>query len=319
MPNYLFRLCSCRNRAEEGTITLVITGLDNAGKTTLVNTLKGDVESGTTPSFGFTKHMIHEGRYKLNIFDLGGGKNIRRIWKTYLPEVHGAVFVVDAADHDRFAEARTVLQQTLESPHMVGKPLLVLANKQDLCQAAEPHRVAEALQLHDVRSSTYQILPCTAKCKDNHSAMSQAQTALRWLVQEIDKQYPALCSRVLKDTWVAQQEEEARRKERAERAMKNRQERLAAEQHVAQLGGGTSSEVSKKLALEDMPCIEGPLIASANTGHTSMAALHSSPSDAQQPPCQPGGEALMQEVVGDHEEDSGCHPWRTNKVVPAPI
>ena len=26
---------------------------------------------------------------KVEVFDLGGSKNIRRIWKTYLAEVHG--------------------------------------------------------------------------------------------------------------------------------------------------------------------------------------------------------------------------------------
>jgi hypothetical protein len=50
-----------------------------------------------------------DGACKLDIYDLGGGKNIRKIWERYYAEVHGAVFCVDAADKERLAEARTEL------------------------------------------------------------------------------------------------------------------------------------------------------------------------------------------------------------------
>jgi hypothetical protein len=45
-------------------------------------------------------------------------------------QVHGVVFVVDAADKDRLPEACTVLKDTLASAQLADKPLLVFANKQ---------------------------------------------------------------------------------------------------------------------------------------------------------------------------------------------
>jgi signal recognition particle receptor subunit beta len=51
-------------------------------------------------------------------------------------QVHGVVFVVDAADGSRFAECQKVLRETIELKHLHGKPILVLANKQDLIGAA---------------------------------------------------------------------------------------------------------------------------------------------------------------------------------------
>lgn len=44
--------------------------------------------------------------YKIDLYDLGGGKNIRKIWNRYYAEVHGCIFVVDAADTERM-EARS--------------------------------------------------------------------------------------------------------------------------------------------------------------------------------------------------------------------
>ncbi len=47
-------------------------------------------------------------RFTMQVFDLGGGRNIRRVWKSYLAEVHAVVFVVDAADGGRLPECKQV-------------------------------------------------------------------------------------------------------------------------------------------------------------------------------------------------------------------
>lgn len=83
----------------------------------------------------------------MTLYDLGGGRNIRAIWPEYLPEVHGVIYVVDAADPGRFAEAREVLHQTAAQPALDGKPLLVLANKQDQPAACGHEALALALDL----------------------------------------------------------------------------------------------------------------------------------------------------------------------------
>ncbi len=68
-----------------------------------------------TPTMGFDSTEtttgalgLNGGRFTLRVFDLGGGRNIRRVWKSYLAEVHAVVFVVDAADATRLAECKQV-------------------------------------------------------------------------------------------------------------------------------------------------------------------------------------------------------------------
>ena len=45
-------------------------------------------------------------------------------------QVHGAVYVIDAADKERLEEAKTELLQMLRDDHVAGKPILIFANKQ---------------------------------------------------------------------------------------------------------------------------------------------------------------------------------------------
>ena len=69
-------------------------------------------------TFRYDKHDIV-------LFDLGGGKNIRGIWKNYFAEIYGLIFVIDASEPKRLLECKDVLDKLLESELIRGKPLLL--------------------------------------------------------------------------------------------------------------------------------------------------------------------------------------------------
>lgn len=57
--------------------------------------------------------------------DLGGGKRVRSIWKNYLSEIYGIIFVIDASDSDRVNECREVLNELLKDHRVREKPILL--------------------------------------------------------------------------------------------------------------------------------------------------------------------------------------------------
>lgn len=77
------------------------------------------------PTVGFSKADIKQGRFDITIFDLGGGKQIRGIWKNYYAESYGVVFVIDSSDVDRMEETKETVAEVLRHPRIAGKPVLV--------------------------------------------------------------------------------------------------------------------------------------------------------------------------------------------------
>lgn len=85
------------------------------------------------PTVGFSKVDLKQGKFEVTIFDLGGGKRIRGIWKNYYSESYGVVFVVDSSDVQRIQETRDTMAEVLRHPRIAGKPVLVWAK----CTPAE--------------------------------------------------------------------------------------------------------------------------------------------------------------------------------------
>ena len=62
---------------------ILVLGLDNAGKTTILKKLSEEDIESIMPTQGFNiKSLSHDG-FKLNVWDIGGQKAIRPYWKNY--------------------------------------------------------------------------------------------------------------------------------------------------------------------------------------------------------------------------------------------
>ncbi len=83
---------------------ILVLGLDNAGKTTILKKLSKESIDTIMPTQGFNiKSMVSDG-FKLNMWDIGGQKSIRPYWRNYFDNTDALVYVVDSADQERFDE-----------------------------------------------------------------------------------------------------------------------------------------------------------------------------------------------------------------------
>ena len=77
------------------------------------------------PTVGFSSVQFKFEKHDITLFDLGGGKNIRNIWKNYFSEVYGVIYVVDSSEQERLEESKEVLRNLLEHTKVAGKPVLM--------------------------------------------------------------------------------------------------------------------------------------------------------------------------------------------------
>ena len=126
------------------TYNVLILGLDNSGKTTLLEQLK-HIYNGTapaspssiTPTIGQNIGKISCEGKQLLFWDLGGQISLRRIWKEYYSSCHAILFIIDATDFERIDECRETLESAMDDFEAQvksideGVPIMVLANKFD--------------------------------------------------------------------------------------------------------------------------------------------------------------------------------------------
>ncbi|VDN56316.1 unnamed protein product [Dracunculus medinensis] len=135
-------------------------GLDNAGKTTILKNLASEDIAHITPTQGFNIKSVVSDEIKLNVWDIGGQRKIRPYWKNYFENTD--IYVIDSSDRKRFDETGMELMELIDEEKLKNVPLLIFANKQDLVTAARASEIAEGLQLLAIRDRSWQIQPCSA-------------------------------------------------------------------------------------------------------------------------------------------------------------
>ncbi|KAM7189842.1 ADP-ribosylation factor family domain containing protein [Naviculisporaceae sp. PSN 640] len=144
-------------------VRILMLGLDAAGKTTILYTLKlKDDKVTTIPTVGFNVETVNMKNVKFNVWDVGGQDKIRPLWRHYYSGTQGLIFVVDSADRNRVDEARTELHRIINDREMKDSLLLVLANKQDLQGAMTASELTEKLQLSKIKDKLWYVVPTIA-------------------------------------------------------------------------------------------------------------------------------------------------------------
>lgn len=213
--------------------TLIVLGLDSAGKSTLVKNfidLPKDMYY-SAPTIGFEREELRYDHFDLVFYGLGGGEGFRGIWTHYYDEVFGLVYVIDASDAARFDEAKQALDIALTDPRLKGKPVLIYANKQDQPSAVTATELSIKLKIDELKDNPVRVVGSVALPAEYNANCLESDPALfdgmSWLCRQVESDYESLTVRVGKDK-AARKAKEAQ--ERAAKQAAREAEAKAAEE-----------------------------------------------------------------------------------------
>lgn len=141
-------------------LKIVMVGLDNAGKTTVLYQLHLGQSITTHPTVGSNVEQVKHGKLTFEVWDLGGQANLRPSWATYYQHTDCVILVVDSTDRGRVGIARKELATLLAHEHLEEVPILVLANKKDLRDAMTASELTTALALTGVKVDWHMQATC---------------------------------------------------------------------------------------------------------------------------------------------------------------
>lgn len=186
-------------------LQVVIIGLDESGKSTILNHLtnlptssksstpkpvsyssslrspSNSVAPDYHPTTSFQQKKIVHNRSTFKLFDLSGSAKTRDFWKHFITgHVSAIIFVVDATNRARLGEARTELSKILMLPNFKPEtPLLILANKCDLPTHMSYSELADGLGVGALKGQEWSLRLVSGIRGEGFDG------ALDWLVQNV--------------------------------------------------------------------------------------------------------------------------------------
>eukprot|EP01123_Difflugia_compressa_P015705 TRINITY_DN898_c0_g1_i2.p1 TRINITY_DN898_c0_g1~~TRINITY_DN898_c0_g1_i2.p1 ORF type:complete len:188 (-),score=30.96 TRINITY_DN898_c0_g1_i2:72-635(-) len=161
---------------------LTLIGLQNSGKTTIVNVIAtGQFSEDMIPTVGFNMKKVTKGNVSIKLWDIGGQPRFRSMWERYCRGVNAIVFVIDGVDFDKFDNAKKELQELISKPQLQGIPLLVLGNKNDLPNCITMEELIKTMELDSIQDRDVCCYSISAKNNVN------IDKVLEWLIKHAPK------------------------------------------------------------------------------------------------------------------------------------
>ncbi|KAJ8502910.1 hypothetical protein ONZ45_g11326 [Pleurotus djamor] len=158
------------------TSEIAVVGLQASGKTSFLNVItSGQWSEDVVPTVAFNFRKVRKGNVTLKIWDVAGQPKFRSMWERYCSGVDAILFVVDSADPEKFNTARFELHQLLAQSTLIGVPLLVLGNKNDLEGHTSVKDLIKHMQLDKITDRPVSCYSCSMKSQHN------LDIVLQWL------------------------------------------------------------------------------------------------------------------------------------------
>ena len=157
---------------------IIILGIQNAGKTTILYRLAIGQLIKTTPTIGSNVEEISYNNIKLQAWDLGGQESTRSLWNVYYVNTDAIIYVIDTHD-ESYDDSKTQFYKLLENDTLKNAVILIYANKQDLPGAKNVADIIQIYGLDTIKDHIWHIQPCSATTGEG------LITGMKWLSDQL--------------------------------------------------------------------------------------------------------------------------------------
>ena len=157
---------------------IIILGIQNAGKTTILYRLSIGQLIKTTPTIGSNVEEISYNNVKFQAWDLGGQESSRSIWSVYYVNTDAIIYVIDTHD-ETYNESKAQFYKLLENETLKNAVILIYANKQDLPGARNISDIIQIYELDTIKDHIWHIQPCSATTGEG------LITGMKWLSDQL--------------------------------------------------------------------------------------------------------------------------------------
>lgn len=158
---------------------IVIIGLDNAGKTTILYQFLMNEVVQTSPTLGSNVEEVIWKNIHFIMWDIGGQESLRSGWSSYYINTEFVILVIDSTDRERLSMSKDELWQMLSCEDLNRAAILIYANKQDVKGCMSAAEITEKLNLTAIKKHRYQIQSCCALTGEG------LYQGLEWIVQQL--------------------------------------------------------------------------------------------------------------------------------------
>ena len=164
-------------------VNVMVLGLDNSGKTTIINHFKPPESKShdIVPTVGFNVEKFKMKSLAFTAFDMSGQGRYRNLWEQYYRECDGIIFVIDSSDKLRMVVAKDELDQLLQHSELKSRriPVLFFANKMDDRNAVTSVKCSHLMGLENLSDKPWHI------CASNALTGDGLHEGVDWLTDQL--------------------------------------------------------------------------------------------------------------------------------------
>ncbi|KXJ84334.1 hypothetical protein RP20_CCG011046 [Aedes albopictus] len=180
------------------TLGLLLIGLDNTGKTELAYKICGNKRDEFLQTKGCRVYNANIADAKVQLTEIGGAPEFRDLWKYYFLDMYGVIFVIDASSINNICQSYKIFKNLMAHDFLIGKPFLIIANKQDLPGSVDCIDICEYLDVEFLANKFRNpcMLEACGNWEDESDEYDGLMLGVNWLVKTIISNKQFLTNRI---------------------------------------------------------------------------------------------------------------------------